>query len=98
MTATVHSTAHDQPGGMLDPRRNPRQIRPRKANTARRRMPWFAPRMNENRRPFAGLGIGLYITSAIVAQHRGRIWVESIEGEGATFFFEFPKIIKQKNA
>lgn len=45
---------------------------------------------NESGQSFAGLGIGLYITAAIVAQHRGRIWVESAEGEGATFFFEFP--------
>lgn len=45
---------------------------------------------NERGQSFAGLGIGLYITSAIVAQHRGRIWVESTEGKGSTFFFEFP--------
>jgi PAS domain S-box-containing protein len=37
-----------------------------------------------------GLGMGLYIVQEIVEQHRGRIWVESKEGEGSTFFVELP--------
>ncbi len=45
---------------------------------------------NDNGQNFSGLGIGLYISEAIVAQHRGRIWVESKEGNGATFFFTLP--------
>ncbi len=45
---------------------------------------------NENGQSFAGLGIGLYISAAIVTQHRGNIWVESTEGVGSTFFFTLP--------
>ena len=54
---------------------------------------------NESGQSFAGLGIGLYITAAIVAQHRGRIWVESTEGKGSTFFFELPiqKSVEKKS-
>ncbi len=46
---------------------------------------------NESGQNFAGLGIGLYISQAIMAQHKGRIWVESKEGDGSTFFFTLPK-------
>ena len=45
---------------------------------------------NNRGQSFSGLGIGLYITAAIVTQHKGRIWVESTKGQGATFFFELP--------
>ena len=37
-----------------------------------------------------GTGLGLFITKAIVDAHRGRIWVESNLGEGATFSFTLP--------
>ena len=38
----------------------------------------------------SGLGIGLYISQEIVTRHQGRLWVESIYGEGSTFYFEIP--------
>ena len=37
-----------------------------------------------------GLGIGLYISQEIIKRHHGRIWVESVEGEGSTFSFVLP--------
>ena len=37
-----------------------------------------------------GFGLGLYISSEIVKRHNGKIWVESEEKKGSTFFFTLP--------
>jgi signal transduction histidine kinase len=38
----------------------------------------------------AGLGLGLFISSQIVKQQGGKLWVESKLGKGSTFFVSLP--------
>ncbi|MBV9713391.1 MAG: response regulator [Ktedonobacteraceae bacterium] len=38
----------------------------------------------------SGLGLGLHIAAEIIKRQGGRIWVESEEGKGATFWFTLP--------
>lgn len=37
-----------------------------------------------------GKGLGLHFVCAIVAQHGGRVWVESVPGDGSRFYFSLP--------
>jgi PAS domain S-box-containing protein len=38
-----------------------------------------------------GSGLGLALIKKIVEHHNGRVWLESVPGAGATFFFSWPK-------
>jgi PAS domain S-box-containing protein len=49
-------------------------------------------RVDEVSKEFSGLGIGLYVSAEIIKQHGGKIWAESVEGEGSTFFISLPVI------
>ncbi len=40
---------------------------------------------------FPGLGLGLFISAQIIERSNGKIWVESKENEGSTFYVQLPK-------
>jgi signal transduction histidine kinase len=41
-----------------------------------------------------GVGLGLAIVKTFVEAHDGKVWVESLEGEGSTFHFTLPRSAK----
>jgi two-component system CheB/CheR fusion protein len=45
---------------------------------------------NEKIKNVSGFGIGLYLSTEIIQCHKGKVWVESTEGVGSTFYFSIP--------
>ncbi|NPV79335.1 MAG: hypothetical protein HPY52_03520 [Firmicutes bacterium] len=50
----------------------------------------FGPVRGKDREPGTGLGLGLSISKGIVEAHGGKIWVESQEEKGSSFYFTLP--------
>ena len=51
---------------------------------------------NSATRTIGGNGLGLFICRKIVELYGGRIWVESEEGKGSTFYINLPRLSSQK--
>ncbi len=49
-----------------------------------------------DKRAFQGAGLGLSISKAYAEMLGGKMWVESLEGEGSTFYFTIPYKTKQE--
>ncbi len=50
----------------------------------------FARADNARAYGIGGTGLGLYLCREFIERHGGRIWFESIEGQGSTFFIALP--------
>lgn len=47
---------------------------------------------NMDRQSIGGTGLGLYLSRRLAEAMQGRLWVESVFGQGSTFFLELPRI------
>ena len=44
----------------------------------------------EDEKTYPGMGIGLHVSTEIIAHHHGKLWVESERYKGSTFYFTVP--------
>ena len=51
---------------------------------------------NADRQSIGGTGLGLYLSRRLAESMEGRLWVESVYGQGSTFFFELPRITSEE--
>ena len=59
---------------------------------ARDHLPHVFDRYWQSSRRNRGAGLGLPIAKTIVEAHGGRIWAESVEGQGTTLYFTLPRL------
>jgi len=58
----------------------------------------FEQAQNDGRDPRAGSGLGLAISQQLLHLMKGRIWADSVVGEGSTFYFILQPYHKEKTA
>jgi signal transduction histidine kinase len=58
----------------------------------------FARAENATKIDHEGSGLGLYIVKAFVEDLGGKIWLESEEGKGSTFYVSLPQVLKEDSS